>query len=122
MGRKKIQVAMKTYEELTNKQILICIDDELRKIRDLRNIANSFICTNNNIHNGITSIRTYPSMNMEVVDNIERLRRNAASNRIICSILEDNIDCMVSEMKRIQFLLNSEIEISHESTCGDTRE
>lgn len=57
-----------------------------------------------------------------ITDKIERCRRNAESTKMLCSIIEDNIQYMQEELLYVQRLLNMEIPFGYESTHNNTAE
>lgn len=116
MPRKKIkvQVPVLTQKRITKK----VLENNTNKliIYAMPQLANIALTMNTQSRNILEDIDVMQSNNTTISDNIQRLRRNALSNRILCAMLEDNIKCMKSELTKIKNVLNAEIDFTDEST------
>lgn len=116
MPRKKIkvQVPVLTQKRITRK----VLENNTNKLMlyALPQLANIALTMNTQSINILADVNVVQSNNPTIADNIQRLQRNALSNRILCAMLEDNIECMKSELVTIKNILNAEIDFTDEST------
>lgn len=118
--RKKKTVSAHTPKEIKAQRRKKDIDDLIVKIPY---IAKTTLSCSAQCSEVLSAINTLAESNdVLITDKIERCRRNAESTKMLCSIIEDNIQYMQEELLYVQRLLNMEIQFGYESTHNNTAE
>lgn len=118
--RKKKTVHAPTPKEIKAQRRKKDIDDLIVK---MPYIATTTLSCSVQCSEVLATINTLAETNdVLITDKIERCRRNAESTKMLCSIIEDNIQYMQEELLYVQRLLNMEIPFGYESTHNNTAE
>lgn len=117
---RKKTVSAPTPKEIRQQRRKKDIDDLIERIPYLAKTTLSCSAQCSEILATINTLAV--SNDVLVTDKIERCRRNAESTKMLCSIIEDNIQYMQEELLYVQRLLNMEIQFGYESTHNNKAE